>query len=267
MRERLATWPEAMARIRDGATVAAGGAVLSRKPMALVRALADAGRRDLDLVAFAGSLEVEALLDAGALRSVTSSYVGLGAHGPAPRFQRAVACGEIEDREMSEWMLLGGLRAAAMGVPFLPTRAALGSDLVAARGFRTVADPYDGERYLAVPPLRPDVALIHAWRADAAGNVQWPWPPDHLADVDVLLARASASVVVSVERVVDAATVRASAELTGLACFEVACVVEARGGAWPAASPPDYEEDAEAVAASAGPGGGRTFQSAAKGKA
>ncbi len=145
-------------------------------------------------------------------------------------------------------MLLGRLRAAAAGLPFLPTRAAMHSDLVAARGMREVADPYTGISYLAVPALAPDVAFIHAWRADAAGNVQMPWPPDHLADVDVLLARAAKRVVVTVERIVPSDEVARSSERTVLFGFEVGAVVEAPRGAWPTASAPDYPADLRAVA-------------------
>jgi glutaconate CoA-transferase subunit A len=248
---RLGTWDEAVALAPDGSTVGFGGAVLSRKPVAAALALTRAGRRDLDLVTLAGSLEVEALLAAGALRSIASAYVGLGAYGRAPGFARAVAEGRVEDREMSEWMLVGGLRAAAMGVPFLPTRAALGSDLVEARGLRTVRDPYGGEELLAVPALAPDVTFLQVWRADADGDVQVPWPPDHLSDFDPLLARASRAVVVCAEEVVGRATVAATGELTQLFGFEVTMVVEAPGGAWPGAFPPRYAEDADWLAANA----------------
>ena len=142
---RRGTWDDAVALVPDGATVGFSGAILRGKPVAAAVALARAGRRDLDLVTFTGSLEVEVLLAAGALRSVTSSYVGLGPHGAARGFAAAVADGTVEDRELSEWMLVGGLRAATMGAPFLATRAGLGSELVEARGLRTVTDPYTGE--------------------------------------------------------------------------------------------------------------------------
>ena len=183
MSARLGDWDDLVAAVPDGASVGIGGVGMSRKPMRALMELVRAGRRDLDLVTFVGGLDVELLLAAGALRSVTSASVALGPLGRAPRFTGAVAEEAVEDREMSEWMLVGGLRAAAMGVPFLPTRAAIGSDLATARGLRRVVDPYSGESYLAVPPLRPDVAIVQAWRADAAGNVQVPWPPDHLWDV------------------------------------------------------------------------------------
>ena len=201
---RLGSWDDAVALVPDGSRVGFSGAVLRGKPVAAARALARAGKRDLELVTFTGSLEVELLLAANALRTVVSSYVGLGPHGLARGFSAAVAEGAIEDRELSEWMLVGGLRAAVMGLPFLPTRAALGSQLVEERGFRTIVDPYTGDELLAVPAIRPDVAFVHAWRADEDGNVQFPWPPDHLADVDLLVARAARTVVVSVEEIVAA---------------------------------------------------------------
>jgi glutaconate CoA-transferase subunit A len=240
---RRGGWDDAVALVEDGSTVAFSGAVLRGKPVAAARALARAGKRDLDLVTFTGSLEVELLLAAGSLRSVVSSYVGLGPHGLARGFSGAVAAGAVGDRELSEWMLVGGLRAAVMGVPFLPTRAALGSDLVAERGFRTVRDPYGGDELLAVPAIHPDVAFVHAWRADGEGNVQLPWPPDHLADVDVLVARAARTTIVSVEEIVSAEVVAAEPERTKLFGFEIDLLVEAPGGARPGSLPPLYDDD------------------------
>ena len=240
---RVGTLADAASLVADGSTVAFSGAVLRGKPVAAARALA--GKRDLDLIAFTGSLEVELLLAAGALRSVTSSYVGLGSHGAARGFGNAVGAGAIDDRELSEWMLVGGLRAATMGIPFLPTRAAIGSQLVADRGFRTVRDPYGGEEFLAVPPLHPDVGFVHAWRADEDGNVQFPWPPDHLADADVLVARASKVTVVTVEQIVPRDVVAADPQRTRLFGFEIDLLVEAPGGARPGSLPPLYAEDEE----------------------
>jgi glutaconate CoA-transferase subunit A len=250
---RVGTLEDAAALVADGSTVAFSGAVLRGKPVAAARALA--GKRDLDLVAFTGSLEVELLLAAGAVRSVASSYVGLGGHGPARGFGRAVAEGAVADLELSEWMLVGGLRAATMGIPFLPTRAALGSQLVEERGLRTVVDPYGGEEFLAVPPIRPDVGFVHAWRADQDGNVQFPWPPDHLADADVLVARASRMTVASVEQIVPRDVVAAEPERTRLFGFEIDLLVEAPGGARPGSLPPLYAEDEAWFDAHAGDAG------------
>lgn len=246
---KVTSMDEAARSVASGATVYLGGAVLRRKPLAFVRALVAAGVRDLDVATFAGSLDVELLVAASAARSVLAAYVGLGHVGFAPHFTAASRSGAIRDVEHTEWTLLGRLRAAAMGVPFLPTRAGRGSEIVEALGYEQVVDPYGGACYTALPPLRPDVTVLHAWRASPAGDVQMPWPPEHLWDVDVVAARAAQRVVVTVEEIVSADTVAASAQLTRLFGVEVDAVVEARGGAWPTASPPAADTDEDVLAA------------------
>jgi len=247
----VATLEQVVGRIRDGAVVGIGGTGLSRKPMAAVRALAASRVRDLEVVTFVGSLDVELLVRSGAVRAVRSSSVTLAPVGAASAFTGAVERGEICDIEESEWVLLGGLRAAAAGIPFIPTRAALGSELLRARGLRQVTDPYTGVSALAIPPLRPNVALIHAWRADPAGNVQAPWPPGHLSDVDLLLARAAEHVIVTTDSLVSEAEVKASAARTLLFGFEVDAIVETERGAFPTAAPPDYAADPSQIASEA----------------
>lgn len=249
------TVEEAVALVPSGACLYVGGAVLRRKPLAFLRALVAAGSRDLDVVTFAGSLDVDLLVAGGAARSISSAYVGLGPLGFAPAYTAAVKAGTLDDREHTEWTLLGRLRAAAMGVPFLPTRAGAGSDVVAELGLSTVTDPYGGGTYLALPPLCPDIAVLHAWRASPAGDVQLAWPPEHLWDVDVLAARAARTVIVTVEQVVPAEAVAAAPEHTRLFSFEVDAVVALPGGAWPTASPPCAETDHDAVRAYAAAGG------------
>jgi glutaconate CoA-transferase subunit A len=209
--------------------------------MALVRALADAGRR-VELVTFLASTDADLLAEAGVLSKLTATYCGLERRGPAGAFERAVEEGRVEWSESSEWLLLDGFRAAAMGLPFLPGRSGRGSDLPGARGLREVTDPYTGEVFAAHPAIRPDLALIHAWRADEEGNVQLPFPPDHLWDVDVALARASRHTVVSVEEIVSVEDVRRTAHLTRLTRIEVGTLVLAPGGARPTACRPAYEE-------------------------
>lgn len=244
-----------LAAIPDGALVYLGGAVLNRRPVAVCRALAAAERRELDVVAFAGSIDVDLLIAAGCVATVRSCYVGLGRHGFAPNFSRAVKAGTIRDIEYSEWTMLQGIRAAADGLPFLPTRAGMGSEVVEALGMKQVVDPYSGIGYLAVPPLHPDVTVIHAWRASSNGDVQFGWPPEHLWDVDILAARAADKVVITVEEIVDADEVAARSELTRLFGFEVDLLIHVPGGAWPTACPPVSGADEPAVAAYVASGG------------
>jgi glutaconate CoA-transferase, subunit A len=246
--DRLIDIDAALRLVPDGALLAVGGTILHRKPMAFLKALAGAERRDLTVLTFAGSTDVEVLLAAGCVKELRTAYVGLGEHGFAPRFRSAAESGAVIDQEWSEWTLLGGLRAAMMGLPFLPTRAGLGSEVVADLPLGRVDDPFGSGTYLAIPPMRPDVAVLHAWRASPSGDVQFPWPPEHLWDVDVLMARAARSVVVTVEEIVESAAIAEDSVLTRLFGFEIDAVVHCPGGAWPTGSAPDHEPDHEALA-------------------
>lgn len=245
---KLASIGDALTGIAAGSSVFLGGGVLDRKPVALARALVSSGASDLHIITFAGSVAIDLLIAEGAVRIATTAYVGLGTEGRAPAFTASVMAGDIDDRETSEWLLLGRLRAAAMGVPFLPTRAASGTDLMKHADVKFIEDPYTGGEFLALPPLYPDVALLHAWRATPEGHVQFPWPPDHLWDVDVIAARAARRTIVSVEEIVSADEAAANSQWTRLLPVDVDAVVLASGGARPTATRPCYEADHHAVA-------------------
>lgn len=240
---------DAIGQIEDGAVVGIGGAVTTRQPAALAASIARSGVRDLHLVGFAGSIAIDLLVGAGAAASVASAYMGLGPFGRAPHFVDAVEKGSLDDRESSEWLLLQGLRAAAMGLPFLPTRAATRSALAELRDLAPVVDPYSGDTLLAVPAFHLDVAILHAWRASADGYVQYPEPPDHLWDVDILLARAAGTVIVGVEDVVDRPTIEAAAHLTQLFPVDVDAIVHVPRGAWPTSCRPSYDHDTDGLVA------------------
>ena len=131
-----------------------------------------------------------------------------------------------------EWSHLAmGLRykAGAMGVPFLPSLTMLGSDLARTLDLQTVTCPYTGQQLAAVPALNPDVALIHAHRADMFGNVQ----VDGYRHMDTDIARAARKVIVSAERIVSPEEIAASPAQTMLPHFVVDAVVEAPHGAYP----------------------------------
>ena len=203
---RLGGWDDAVALVADGSTrrASAGPSCAASRSPPPARSPAPAGATSTSSRS-PGSLEVELLLAAGALRTVVSSYVGLGPHGLARGFSAAVADGA--DGRPGALRVDARRRAAGGGdggaVPPHPRRARL----AARRGARLPhgpSTPTRGDELLAVPPIRPDVAFVHAWRADEDGNVQFPWPPDHLADVDVLVARAARTTVVSVEEIVPA---------------------------------------------------------------
>lgn len=247
VRSKLMEMGSAVELVADGARVGLGGVLLRRKPMAFLAALADAGRRDLRVYCFLAWMDVELLVARGAVAETHSGYVGFEQLGFAPAYGAAVAGGAVTPHEYSELLFVAGLRAAGSGVPFLPIRGAMGSDIVPELGLAEVTCPYTGETLLAAPAIRPDVAVIHAEAADAAGNVIAPSTHDFLYDADAALARAVDRVIVTAERVVSTDEIRAADAL--LFSFEVDVVVAAPRGAWPTAVPGVYGADVEAVRA------------------
>jgi glutaconate CoA-transferase subunit A len=180
--DKTMTEEDVVARLADGMTLGIGGWGSRRKPMSVVRAILRSELRDLTVVSFGGP-DVGMLCAAGKVRTVVFAFVSLEVIALEPYFRRARERGEITVREMDEGMMVLGLQAAAWRVPFLPTRAGLGSDLFRLDpGLRTVVSPYPGpdgspEELVAVPALELDAAVVHVNRADRQGN-------GHLLDAD-----------------------------------------------------------------------------------
>src|SRR5882757_9122420 len=194
---------EVAAELRDGMTIGVGGWGSRRKPMSLIRAIARSPVADLTLVSYGGP-DVGLLCRAGKVKRVVFAFVSLDSIPLEPHFRAARQAGAIETRELDEGMFLLGLQAAAWRVPFLPTRAGLGSDVFRLYPeLRTVQSPYrspggEGEELVAVPALDLDVALVHMNRGDAGGNGQYLGVDPYFDD---LFCMAAARRFMSVERV------------------------------------------------------------------
>lgn len=238
-RDKVADLGTAAALVADGATVALGGGLSARLPMALVRELIRQGRRDLDVVGSAHGIDVDLLVAAGAIRACEESYVGFEQDlGLAPAYRRAAESGSIELRESCCATMLAQLRAAAFGLPFIPVRGVKGSDIRKLHPeYGEVTCPFTGEVLVAVPPLRPEVALIHATCGDRSGNLHLEQP----YVLDEHFAAASRNVVATVERL-ESTDVVARAGIT-IPGHLVAAVVEASGGAHPTSCYPNYAYD------------------------
>jgi glutaconate CoA-transferase subunit A len=192
----MAELAEALAGLADGAVLAVGGAGLVRKPMAALRAVAGAGRRDLAVVSFLGGVDVELLLEAGCVAELHSAGVSLDAAGLAPRFRATREAASIRFAEWSEGSLVAALGAGAERLDSALTRSGLGTDLPAMNPWLVeAADPHTGAPVMAARALVPDLALLHVPWIDAAGNAH---VPGDLA-ADALLARAARSTLVTYE--------------------------------------------------------------------
>ncbi|MEU5694376.1 CoA-transferase [Actinosynnema sp. NPDC020468] len=244
MADKRMTEAEVISRLRSGMTVGIGGWGSRRKPMSLVRALLRSDVTDLTVVSYGGP-DVGLLCAAGKVRKLVFGFVSLDSIALDPHFRAARQSGSIEVAEYDEGMLQWGLYAAALKLPFLPTRAGLGSDVMTYNpGLRTVADPYGGDELVAMPALRLDVALVHMNRADAAGNAQFLGPDPYFDDLYCLAAEQA---FVSCEKVVPTAELTATAHPATLRINRMAVtgVVEAPGGAHFTSCTPDYERDEE----------------------
>ena len=234
---------EVVSELRDGMTLGIGGWGSRRKPMALVREILRSPLRDLTLVAYGGP-EVGLLCRAGRVRKVVYGFVSLDSIPLEPHFRQARQGASIEATELDEGMLQWGLYAAALRLPFLPTRAGLGSDVMRINpGLRTVRSPYaDAEELVAVPAIELDAALVHMNRADAAGNGQFLGPDLFFDDLFCMAAKRR---FLSCEKIVPTADFAkaGSPHTLRINRMLVDGVVEAPGGAHFTECPPDYGRD------------------------
>ena len=241
---KLRSLEEAAESIADGSTIAIGGLSMNAAPMAFVRALARRKVSDLTVVAIVHGMPIEWLVAAGCVRTVVSGLVSLEGFGLAPRFRAAVQAGQVEIEEYSEHTLICRLQAAAYRIPDMPTKAGLGTDMLALHP-KTTREQHDastGEAYVACTPLPVDVAIVHAEEADTRGNVR---VDPKLIWMDGEVARAAATTIVTVERIVPEATFVAAPARTTYPRFTVDVVVEAPWGAYPTSAFPRYGYDGD----------------------
>jgi glutaconate CoA-transferase subunit A len=245
-RAKRITEDDAVATLSDGMTIGIGGWGSRRKPMSLVRALLRSPLTDLTIVSYGGP-DVGLLCAAAKVRRLVYGFVSLDSIPLEPHFRSARQNGTIADCvEYDEGMLQWGLYAAALRLPFLPTRAGLGSGVIDVNpGLRTVSSPYDdGEELLAVPALTLDAAFVHLNRADERGNAQFLGPDLYFDDL-FLGACAPGRRFVSCERIVTTDELVAGGTFHTLAINRsmVDGVIEAANGAHFTSCEPDYGRD------------------------
>jgi acyl CoA:acetate/3-ketoacid CoA transferase alpha subunit len=243
MAEKVMSIEQVVGALDSGMTIGIGGWGSRRKPMALVRAICRAPVTDLTVISCGGP-DVGLLCAYGKVRRLVAPFVTLDSIPLEPHFRSARQRASIEFTEYDEGMFMFGLYAAAHRLPFLPTRAGLGSDVLSVNPeLRTVRSPYaDGEELVAVPALTMDVALVHLNRADRRGNAQYLGPDPYLDD---LYAKAADRTYVSCERLVDTADLLKEGPVQSLLISRahVAGVVETPNGAHFTTCEPDHGRD------------------------
>jgi glutaconate CoA-transferase subunit A len=232
LRQKVMRLEEAAALVSDGDHVAIGGCTISRTPMAMIWALIRAGKRDLTISRSITSTEGDLLFASGASKHVITSWFTQGIVWGVSKVMRHFT--ENKLAEFEEWSHLSiGLRyrAGAMGIPFMPSRSMLGSDVGRRLGeqLKTMSCPFTGETIALLPALNPDVALIHVQRCDRFGNAQL----DGLQFMDIDIAMAAKRVILTTERIISNDQIRRSPDHTRIPFFTVEAVVEVPFGSAP----------------------------------
>ena len=234
---------DVLSELRDGMTIGIGGWGSRRKPMALVREILRSPLKDLTIVSYGGP-DVGLLCATGKVRQVFYGFVSLDSIPLEPHFRAVRQAGAIEAVELDEGMLQWGLYAAALRLPFLPTRAGLGSDVMRINPqLKLVKSPYDdSEELVAMPALTLDVALIHMNRADAHGNGQFLGPDPYFDDLFCMAAKRR---FMTCEKIVPTEDLlkEGSVHTLKINRMMVDGVIETPNGAHFTECPPDYGRD------------------------
>ncbi len=243
MPDKRMTDDEVVDQLESGMTIGIGGWGSRRKPMSLVRAIVRSDLTDLTIVSYGGP-DIGVLCATGKARKVVYGFVSLDSIPLEPHFRVARQNATVEFAEFDEGAFYLGLLAAAHRVPFYPTRAGLGSDMLTMNpDLRTVQSPYDdAEELVAIPAFQLDASLIHMNRADAAGNGQFLGPDLYFDD---LFAKAADKTYMSCERIVPTEDLldHGTFHTLKIPRLFVDGVVEAPRGAHFTECPPDYERD------------------------
>lgn len=243
MADKRMTEEDVVARMRDGMTIGVGGWGSRRKPMSIIRAILRSDIKDLTVVAYGGP-EVGLLCAAGKVKRLIYGFVTLDSIPLEPHFRRVRQEGTLDVAEYDEGMLQWGLYAAALNLPFLPTRSGLGSDVITYNpDLKLVKSPYDdGEELLAVPALTLDMAFIHMNRGDAQGNGMYLGPDPYFDDLYCMAAKEA---YMSVEKIVPTEELSQLGDLQRMKISRmmVQGVVEAPNGAHFTSCDGDYSRD------------------------
>lgn len=235
--DKLISTHEAVAKlIPDGARLRLCGIAL-RKPMNFVYELVRQRRKDLILLLSGWTEDADILVGAGCIEKLEGSYFGLEALGLANNYRRAVEKGiprKVRIEEYSNFAMTMRFMAAAMGLPFMPVRSLLGSDLLKVESFMhpkavVIDDPFEGQKVALVPACKSDVAVLHCQRVDREGNAQvWGQTGD-----DIWGTLSAKSIIVSAEEIVESAVVRKDPNRTIVPAFRVDAIVHQPWGGHP----------------------------------
>jgi glutaconate CoA-transferase, subunit A len=234
MAEAITQW------VADGSSVAMGTTLETAIPFAAGHEIMRQGKKDLTLIGPISDILFDQIIGAGCVKRVRAAWVGNVITGVGYNFRRAVEQHRIDVEDHSNLTISMALQAGAMGVSFLPTRTALGSDLFANNSaLKTVACPFTGQIHAAVAAIVPDVAIVHVQRSDAFGNAH-AWGNMGITREACM---ASRDVILTAEEIVSTEMITRDPNRILTPGFKVRAVVHAPWGAHPSPMPGYYNRD------------------------
>lgn len=237
---KLINLNDAVTLIKDNDVIALGGNVLHRAPHQFVYALIKKGIKNLEIVKTAGAHDVDILCLGGCARSVIAGFISYETeYGLCKNYRNAVESGEVKAYEHACYTVISGIRAAIQGVPFMPVKGMVGSDLLQKDYFKVIKDPFTGEEVVTVKVIKPEVAIIHVQEADIDGNARIIGPVYE----DILFAKAAKKVIITTEKIISNDEIRQQSHLTSIPGFLVDAVVELPSGAKPGTCAGVYDID------------------------
>jgi glutaconate CoA-transferase, subunit A len=231
--------------VNDGDYIASGGFGGVRIASAVLHEIVRQRKKDLGLSGHTATHDFQILAAGKCFNRCDIAYiVGLEMRGLSPNARRYMESGAVKMTEWSNATLAWRYKAASMGVPFLPARVVLGTDVMRYSATKTIECPFTGQKLLAVPALYPDVGIIHVHRADIYGNCQL----DGITIADYDVGRCSKRVIISTEHLVDTDEIRREPIKTLLPFWLVDAVCHVRYGCYPGNMPYEYFSDEEHIA-------------------
>jgi len=233
--------------VGDGEFLFIGG-YICRPPFAAIHEMIRQKKRDLTITRSNAADDFDMLIGAGCVKRFIATFISLGLYGLARCYRRSIEQGiphKIELEEYTNLSLPLMLMAGALGMPFVPVKDMVGTDMMNVKSFmgddkyKMIESPFDGSPVMLVPALRPDVAIIHVQQADEDGNAQmWGIGGDCKWG-----ANAAKKVIVSCERIVSRETIGKDPSRTIVPSFKVVAVTEEPFGAHPGYTPGFYDAD------------------------
>jgi glutaconate CoA-transferase subunit A len=246
--DKRITLKEAVKLVPDGAHVFWGGFGFQRPPMAFAHELVRQNKRGLTIYTCGSEMDLDILCGANVASRLEIAFFAIEGIGLVPNIQRRVREGTVEIEDYSNLAMALRFFGGALGVPFMPLKSMLGTDVLAKKKFRTkkaevINCPFTGERVVLVPSVRPDFSIVHVSRVDSEGNAQI----DGIKGEDVEGARAGKKVIVMAEEVVDTDFVRCQPDQTVIPNIYVTHVVECPWGSFPMMVYNYYDYDMEHI--------------------